>query len=339
MRFDMRKILFLLLFIFLSQACGNCLVQSPREGYIRTSDGVRLFYKIVGSGADTLVAVHGGPGNSLNSILADLEPLAENRTVIYYDQRGNGRSDLIKDRDKLSISKHIEDLEAVRTHFKLDKVTLLGNSWGGMLIGFYAVAYPDKVERMILHSPGEPTKTFMVKADEEMQLRLNQQFSAEQKKRYAFVSNYQNWIKAEDPKAVCREFYQLLLPFYVSKPESVARLKGDVCSGSDDAVRYQQFVNEQIMNSLGDWNLLPSLGAVKSPVLVIYGAADPAFVETPEAWAQALPNARLLIINGAGHIPHVEQPEVFFNAVETFLKGNFPTDAKKIQTSAERVER
>lgn len=305
-------------------------MHSPGEGYIRTSDGVRLFYKIVGSGADTLVAVHGGPGNSLNSILPDLEPLAQNRTVIYYDQRGNGRSDLIKDPDKLSISKHIEDLEAIRIHFKLDKVTLLGNSWGGMLLGFYAVAHPDKVERMILHSPGEPTKSFMVKADEEMQLRLNQQFSAEQKKRYAFVANSQNWIKAEDPKALCREFYQLLLPFYVSKSESVARLKGDVCSGSDETVRYQRFVNEQIMNSLGDWNILPSLGAVKSPVLVIYGAADPAFAEAPEAWAQALPNARLLIINDAGHIPHVEQPEVFFKAVETFLKGDFPPDSKQI---------
>jgi proline iminopeptidase len=336
MRFDMKKILFLLLFIFLSQACGSCSVQSPREGYIRTSDGVRLFYKIVGSGPDILVAVHGGPGNSMDSILADLEPLAQSRTVIYYDQRGNGRSDLIKDPDKLAINQHIEDLEAVRTHFKLDKVTLLGNSWGAILIAFYAVAYPDKVERMILHSPGEPTKSFMVKADEEMQLRLNQQFSAEQKKRYAFVSNHQNWIKAENPKAVCREFYQLLLPFYVSKPENVARLKGDVCSGSDDAVRYQQFVNEQIMNSLGDWNLLPSLGAVKSPVLVIYGTADPAFVETPEAWAQALPNARLLIIDGAGHLPHVEQPEIFFNAVETFLQGDFSPDAKKIPASPEK---
>lgn len=335
-RFDMRKIGFLLLPIFLAAACGNSLVDSPREGYIRTADGVRLFYKIVGSGAETLVAVHGGPGNSLNSILADLEPLAQNRTVIYYDQRGNGRSDLIKDPDALSISKHIEDLETVRTYFKLDKMTLLGNSWGGMLIGFYAVAHPDKVERMILHSPGEPTKTFMVKADEEMQLRLNQQLSPEQKKRYAFVSNYQNWIKAENPKAVCREFYQLLLPFYVSQPESAGRLKGDVCSGSDDAVRYQQFVNEQIMNSLGNWNLLPSLGTVKSPVLVIYGAADPAFVETPEAWARALPNARLLVINGAGHLPHVEQPEMFFNAVETFLKGNFPPEAKKIYTSPEK---
>jgi proline iminopeptidase len=266
----------------------------------------------------------------MQSVLPDLEPLVKNRTVIYYDQRGGGRSDLIKNPDKLSITKHIEDLEAVRVHFKLDKMTLLGNSWGGMLVGFYAAAHPDKIERMILHSPGEPTAAFMVKADEEIQSRIKRQFNSEQKKRYEFVSNPQNWLEAADSKAVCREFYQLLLPFYVSKQENIALLKGDVCAGSDDTVRYQQFINEQIMTSLGDWNLLPLLGAVKSPVLIIYGTADPAFDKTPEAWAQALPNSRLLIIDSAGHLPHVEQPEVFFKAVETFLKGNFPPEAKKI---------
>jgi len=324
------------LFVFLCQASTDCLAQSPREGYITTSDGVRLFYKIVGSGSETLVAVHGGPGNSLTSILPDLEPLAKNRRVIYYDQRGNGRSDLIKDREKLSISKHIEDLEAVRTHFKLNKMTLLGNSWGGLLISYYAAAHPDKVERMILHSPAEPTQALMFEAIDEIQSRLDQRYDRAQRERFRVVSNPQTWLKADDPRAVCREFFQMIFPVYVSKPESVKLLKGDVCSGSEDAVRNQQFVNQQIWRTLGSWNLLPSLGVVKAPVLVIHGAADPIPVESSEAWASAMPNARLLIINGAGHIPQIEQPEIFFKAVETFLKGSFPTDAKKVQTSTEK---
>ena len=111
----------LFLVVFLWQASGNCAAQkSPDEGFITTSDGIRLFYKTVGSGTETLVAVHGGPANSLTSILPDLEPLAQNRRVIYYDQRGSGRSDLINDGEKLSIRKHIQDLEAVRTHFNLN---------------------------------------------------------------------------------------------------------------------------------------------------------------------------------------------------------------------------
>jgi proline-specific peptidase len=296
----------------------------PREGYIHTPDGVRLFYKVVGEGEERLIVLHGGPANSMDSILPDLEPLALHRTVIYYDQRGNGRSELIDDPGKLAISKHVEDLETVRRFFKLEKIAILGNSWGGMLAAFYAVEHPDRVERIVLHSPGEPTRASMVRADQEMIARLDRQLSPEQKERYAFLSDPQHWIDAADPKALCREYYQLLLPFYVAHPQSIPGLKGDVCSGPDAAVRRQRLVNQQIVKSLGDWDLLPSLGAVDSPALVIYGAADPAAAGTPEAWAKALPNSRLLLIDDAGHLPHVEQPDVFFNAVETFLKGDLP---------------
>lgn len=332
----MRKIIFICCALFvLWQTSADCQAQTPREGYITTPDNVRLFYKVVGSGAETLVAVHGGPGNSLTSIEPDLAPLAKNRTVIYYDQRGNGRSDLITDLNKLSVAKHIEDLETVRKFFKLDKMTLLGNSWGGLLVGFYAAAHPDRVERMILHSPAEPTQALMFEAVDEIQQRADQRFNAAQKKRFREVSNPQTWLKSSDPRAVCREFFQLIFPLYVSKPESISLLKGDVCSGSDEAVRNQQFVNQQIWRTLGNWNLLPSLGVVKAPVLVIYGTADPIPIESAEAWTKALPNARLLLIEGAGHIPQIEQPEIFFNAVETFLKGDFPADAKQIQPSQE----
>ena len=76
-------------------------------------------------------------------------------------------------------------------------------------------------------------------------------------------------------------------------------------------------------------DLLPSLGVVKAPALVIHGTADPIPVESSEAWAQSLPNARLLLIEGAGHLPHVEQPEIFFTAVETFLTGGLVPEMKK----------
>ena len=328
-----------LLSISLSQGARGCPAQQqqqPREGYVRTADGVRLFYRVVGDGPETLVAVHGGPGNTFESILADLEPLAKGRRVIYYDQRGGGRSDLIRDRNKLAVSKHVADLEAVRSFFKLERMTLLGNSWGGMLVAYYAAAHPERVERMILHSPGEPTRAFAVEAVEEMQSRMDNRYTPAERKRYGFVSDPRNWVRAEDPRAVCREFYTLLLPIYVSKPESMKSFKGDVCAGPIEAVRYQQVVNTYIMNSLGDWDLLPSLGVVKAPVLVIHGEADPIPVESSEAWARAFPNAELLLVEGAGHLPQVERPEIFFDAVETFLKGGRVRGARRVRGAAEK---
>lgn len=330
----MKKLLLSLTMIVVWQSSGVCQGQQPREGYISAADGVRLFYKVVGSGTEVLIAVHGGPGNTMDSILPDLEPLAKSRTVIYYDQRGNGRSDLVKDREKLAISKHIEDLEAVRRYFRLEKMRLLGNSWGGILISAYAVAHPDRVERMILHNPGEPTKALLIQASDEIYARISSRYDVEKRMRFAFVANPQNWVEAKDPRAICREFFQLLLPTFVASEENISKFKGDVCAGSEEAVRYQQVVNTQIWRSLGDFNLLPSLGVIKAPVLVIHGEADPIPVKASIAWASAMPNARLLIIEKSGHISHVEQPEIFFSAVETFLKGSFPVDAIKVQPPA-----
>jgi proline iminopeptidase len=328
----------LFLFVLLWQPSGNCVAQqSPDEGFITTSDGVRLFYKTVGSGTETLVAVHGGPGNSLTSILPDLEPLARNRRVIYYDQRGNGRSDLMDDDDeKLSITKHIQDLEAVREHFKLDKMTLLGNSWGGLLIGYYAAAHPDRVERLILHSPAAPTKVLLSEMDAEVQRRLKRQYTDEQRKRLAMLARWDYWLKASDPRAVCNEMYRMVLAVYGFNVENIKLIKGDVCSGPEESVRRQRFVTAQIWQTLGDYNLLPSLGVVKAPVLVIHGTADVIPVKASEAWAAALPNARLFLIEKAGHMPQFEQPAVFFKAIETFLKGDFPAEAKKVQTSVKK---
>jgi proline iminopeptidase len=323
-----------LLLVLLLHTPGYCSESQPREGFVRAADGVRLFYRVVGSGPETLVAVHGGPGNSLESILPDMEPLAKGRRVIYYDQRGNGRSDLLKERDKLAISKHVADLEAVRAHFKLERMTLLGNSWGGLLVGFYAAAHPDRVERMVLHAPAPPTRALINEMNDEIRRRMGERYDDAQRKRFAFVSDPRTWLKADDPRAVCREWARTLLAVYVSRPESMKQFKGDVCAGSEEAVRYQRLVNSQIWSALGDWNLTSSLIAVKAPVLVVHGEADVIPVRASEAWARAMPNARLLLIKGAGHIPQVEQPEIFFNAVETFLKGGWAPEARKAQSPA-----
>jgi proline iminopeptidase len=271
------------------------------------------------------VAVHGGPGNTLESIRADLEPLAKNRRVIYYDQRGGGRSDLFRDAGSLHISKHIEDLEAIRKHFRLEKMSLLGNSWGGLLVSLYAAAHPDRVERLVLHSAASPTIGML----REFAGALPDRLPAEKRARFREVSNPRYWVESKDPRAVCREFSQILLPAYFSKPERASRFRGDVCSGPEEAVRYQQHVNMQIWRSLGEWDVRPSLAAVKAPVLVVHGLKDPIPLVSSEAWAKSYPNARLFILEDSGHIPHVEEPELFFPAVETFLKGGWPPKAKK----------
>ena len=157
----MRNALILLLALLLGGA-GPPLADTPRQGYVehrgRRPD---LFYKVVGNGPATLVVVHGGPGNSLSSVLADYAPLEKNQRIIYYDQRGGGHSDLVADDEKLSILHHVADLDAVRAHFGIERMNLMGDSWGGLLAAAYAGVHPDRIERLILQDSAPPTSGWM----------------------------------------------------------------------------------------------------------------------------------------------------------------------------------
>ena len=327
----MKKYISVLPVAFLSLfASLGLTAQDTAEGYLTTPDKVRIFYKIVGSGSETLVMVHGGPGNSLESIRADLEPLAKGRRVIYYDQRGQGRSQLINDGKKLRHQDHVADLEALRKHFNLERMTLLGNSWGGLLASLYAVAYPHRVERMVLHDPAPPTKELEVEMAAELSRRLAKLYKPEQLERLSVNALPETWLKAGDPVALCREVYPMILAAYTHSQTFDVGFKGDLCFGGKESVRQQRTVNAHAWQSLGNFDLRPKLGAVSAPVLVIHGVADVIPLRAQEAWASGYPNARLLLIDEAGHLPQTEAPDVFFPAVETFLKGSFPEGAKKV---------
>ena len=319
------------LIIALLFATGSVNSQDASEGYITTPDKVRIFYKIVGTGTETVVMVHGGPGNSLESIRPDMVPLEKGRRLIYYDQRGNGRSDLISDAKKLGYEYQVADLEALRQHFKLEKMALFGNSWGGMLISLYAVAHPDRVERLVLDSAAPPIRGLHVDMNDEISDRMNALYTPEQMSRAKALWNPDNWRKAKDPAATCREFYTLVLTVYAyGRSLDKMGFKGDVCFGSKEAIRLQQSVNRHIWASLGEYDMIPQLSVVKAPVLVIHGVADVISQRSSELWASGYPNARLLLIEKAGHMSHVETPEIFFPAVEAFLKGSFPAEARKV---------
>src|SRR5687767_1244262 len=87
-----------------------------REGFVDAGDGVRLYYRMVGCGPDTVVVLHGGPGFSMEYFAKDLESLAERHTLLFYDQRGTGRSSLVSDAAALDARRFAEDLEAIRRH-------------------------------------------------------------------------------------------------------------------------------------------------------------------------------------------------------------------------------
>src|SRR6478736_1724700 len=82
----------------------------PQQGYIDTADGVRLFYRSAGAGPETVVVIHGGPGFSMDYIVDDMLPLSREHRVVFYDQRGTGRSTLVNDAASLDAQRSVDDL-------------------------------------------------------------------------------------------------------------------------------------------------------------------------------------------------------------------------------------
>ena len=298
------------------------------EGYFRGADGVRLHYRKVGTGKSTVVFLHGGPGLGINDGGYDMEPLVRGRTLLMYDQRGSGRSQIVTDPNLLTVDYQIRDLEEFRKHFKLERMSLVGLSWGAGLATLYASHYPERVERLLLVSPMPPARTPYWP---QRTAKLNSLIGQAQVARLTEIR--QLLPKSSDTQAVglCREAFHISSePYFVEPPSNqiklvrqrAARIRERVelmCDAPPAALRNRFVVVFAVFDSLGDWNFVPILNKIKSPALVIEGENSDVPLDATRAWATALPNGRLLLIPNAGHVHFLEQPKLFFDAANQFL--------------------
>src|SRR5215207_1742134 len=117
----------------------------------RKVGGISIFERRIGRGPPTVV-LHGGPGAHHDYLLPGFDSLAGNRELIYYDQRGGGRSPVSRE-TPVGWREHVADLEDLRQQWGLEHLTLAGYSWGGLLALLYSIEFPDRVTRLALVSP------------------------------------------------------------------------------------------------------------------------------------------------------------------------------------------
>lgn len=284
-----------------------------REGFVATEDGVRLAFRVEGVGADTLVVLHGGPGLSGEFIRPDLAPLSRDFTVIFYDQRGSGHSTPITDSTRISLAHHVADLEAVRRHFRLERMVLAGHSWGGGLALHYALAHPERAARLLLIEP------IPLRRDPHS-ARFGQNLSAwmDSTTRSDLEAAARARATATDPVAACRAYWDIWIRGYLAEPRGSIPVRGDPCFGTAETLRNQ--VNRHTLGPLGAWDWRQEARTVEVPALIVVGVSSPLPAESFREWADSLPNGRLIAIERSGHFPYVEQPAAFTAAVIPFLQ-------------------
>lgn len=297
--------------------------QHPEQGYITMSDSARIFYKVAGHpgpGIDTLIAIHGGPGMDLESIYNDWAAhLGRRHVVIFYDQRGGGKSELPTDTSRLVAARQIQDLDEIRRHFGLTKVTLLAHSYGPLLAASYAIAHPDAVKKMVFFGPVPPRRgDFFTRYGHNINARLDSS-------QRAAMSRYGQVMTADSAsdntvRRACKRYWALGLRPRLASPGRMGLVRSNLCATDPKGIKYgMRIANGVIMRSYGDWDLRPALRTLDVPLLVIHGQQETIPMDLVEEWVTSMPNARLIKVPNAAHFTYAEQPSLVWPAVERFL--------------------
>lgn len=318
------RTLFLLLLATLFPGCALLGRGSPRalEGFVPTEDGGRIFYRFVGTGTDTVVVLHDGPALHMGAVAPDLAPLARRHVLLFYDQRGGGRSDSAAarrtgawTRDPLLNTEQTWQLEALRRHFGMERMTLLGHGWGAGLAALYASERPARVDRLVLLSPIPPSKEPHAR---DAEARLRERLGARAGRTDSLAVALR---MGEDVRRSCRELFRIRWSAMAATPRAARRIRARPCDAPEDALRRYPATAERAWGLLRTWRWQPMLADVRARTLVVRGADDPAPLEAARDWTASIPGARLLEIPGAGAFPHAERPELFFPELERFLGG------------------
>jgi proline iminopeptidase len=273
-------------------------------------DQTNLFYKFTGSG-DTLVILHGGPGLSHHYLFPQLDSLLSDQfTLLFYDQRGSGASDGIEDTAKLTMKTFVEDLEAIRRHFKIRRFNLVGHSFGGLLAMYYGISYPDRISSMVLID--SDAASYALRTPYQIKT-IRSRISPDQ---WAFLDSiaetpeYKNY----DPRAWER-YYKTFLTSYFANPQDTAFLY----LGFDSlSIRKIEKTGKYVRQDLGKYDIHDSLFRLSCPALILQGDESVFSVEGAEAIQQKLRGSQLIVFEHCGHFEYIEFPGLFKSAVLNF---------------------
>ncbi len=286
-------------------------IPAPRAEGTTTTTSAPLYWCTYGSASSSpLLVLHGGPGAHHDYLLPQMLALAEHHQLVFYDQRGGGRS-RTDDPTPITWQLHVEDLGHVVRELGLEPLTIVGYSWGGMLALLYALEARQRPvdlvapHRLVLIDPAPLSRAHRDTFEAEFVRRQSGPEIAQL--REALVAS---GLKERDPAAYRQRLFELGVAGYFADPRNARDLTPFRVTGR---------VQQSVWESLGDFDLLPLLSSLDQPTLLVHGWADPIPAESTIAAARAM-RGRCVVLEASGHVPYVEQPDALFSAIGQFLE-------------------
>lgn len=288
-------------------------IPAPRERGMTQTTTVPLYWCRYGTaGAMPMVVLHGGPGAHHDYLLPQLLSLAElgnGFDLVFYDQRGGGRSKT-DDPTPITVDVHVADCAAVMKELGVDGAPLCGYSWGALLAMHVVVAARDGSVAitlppwMMLISPAPFLPADRAVFDSELQRRqLAPEVALLRRELQA------SGLRERDLDAYRQRAFELSVAGYFAHPERSANLTPFRVTGR---------VQQSTWASVDGPALLAALPAVQLPVLVVHGDKDPIPLSSAHTTARAL-GTKVVELADCGHVPYVEQPGALQAALELFV--------------------
>jgi L-proline amide hydrolase len=282
------------------------------EGFVDFR-GYRTWYRLVGdrdAGAVPLLALHGGPGSTHN-YFAPLERLAAERPVVLYDQIGCGRSDRPHDVE-WSADVFEAEVAALREQLGLERIHLLGTSWGGMLAQEHVLSGASGVVSLVLSS----TLANLALWNEE-QLKLRARLPADV---IAVLDRHGAAGTYDDPE------YERAMEAYMDRhfyrgPKPRPELERMAAEKATDVYRAMQGPNEwTTTGALEGWNTLSRLHEIGVPTLVVRGRYDMCTEQVAADLVDGIRGAREVVLEHSSHTPVLEETDRYLEVVSAFLR-------------------
>jgi proline iminopeptidase len=281
--------------------------------------GASLFVKVVGHGYP-MVLMHGGPGADHTTLLP-FRRCADRFTLVFYDHRCNGRS-TGADVSSMTWENLAADADALRQALGFDKWAVLGHSFGGMVALEYALRYPQSLSHLMLLDTCGDIRWAQEKAPE---------FLAQRGYSADVVGTARRFLNGQiTPGEMLPSLIKLGGAY--NPHTSLLQLLPMLVSGLRAKLRPEALIFG-FGQSLRGWNVMDRLHEIQAPTLVLAGRDDFQFPpEHQEALATRIPNARLKIIERAGHNAHEERTAEVLRAIQDFMDGSSQPDTQEERT-------